>query len=135
MNAAEMQKTLFGMEQQFWQAIKDRNGEAASRLTDDSCMVVGPEGIQEVDRSMIAGMVASAPYQLREYRIDAAKALFHALSDDMALVSYPVHEEMTTTSGASSIDAYDTSLWVRHGGEWRCALHTETLAGMPSAGR
>jgi hypothetical protein len=30
---------------------------------------------------------------------------------------------------AVSFDAYDTSVWVRDGGGWKCALHTESLVG------
>ena len=30
-----------------------------------------------------------------------------------------------------TLEAYDSSVWVRRDGNWRCAAHTETLAGDP----
>ena len=34
-----LSKTLLDLEQQFWQAIKDGDGDTVMRLTDDTCVV------------------------------------------------------------------------------------------------
>ena len=36
----------------------------ATRLSDDRCIVVGPQGISEIDRQALAGMVEAASYEL-----------------------------------------------------------------------
>jgi hypothetical protein len=53
------------------------------------------------------------------------------LGDDTAIVAYTVHEELTVDGKPVSIDAADTSTWVRRDGRWLCALHSESLAGDP----
>ncbi|HEX6307165.1 MAG TPA: hypothetical protein VFZ69_03190 [Longimicrobiales bacterium] len=41
-------------------------------------------------------------------------------------------DEQVTVDGESlPVTSNDSSVWVRRNGEWRCALHTESLAGNP----
>jgi hypothetical protein len=53
------------------------------------------------------------------------------VSDDVAVLAYRVHEELTVDGAPVSIDAADSSTWVRRNGNWVCALHTESIAGDP----
>jgi hypothetical protein len=54
------------------------------------------------------------------------------IGDDVAILAYKVHEEMTVDGKPVTIDAADASTWVRRGGRWVCALHTESIAGDPN---
>jgi hypothetical protein len=42
-----------------------------------------------------------------------------------------VHERLIVNGEPVTIDAADASTWVRREGQWRCALHTESIAGDP----
>jgi hypothetical protein len=53
------------------------------------------------------------------------------LNDSVALVAYKVHEDLTVDGKKVGMDAADTPVWVRIDGQWRCAMHTESLAGDP----
>jgi hypothetical protein len=53
---------------------------------------------------------------------------FRQTGDDVAIISYPVHEAMKRDGQAGTIDAVDTSVWVLQNGSWVRALHTEALA-------
>ena len=53
------------------------------------------------------------------------------ISDEVAVVAYRVHEDMTVDGKPLSLDAADTSVWVRKGGRWLCTVHTESLSGDP----
>lgn len=53
------------------------------------------------------------------------------LNDDFAFVAYQVHEELTVEGQRVSFDAADSSVWVRRGAQWKCAMHTESLLGDP----
>ena len=46
-------------------------------------------------------------------------------------MAYQVHEELTVEGKPLTLDAADASTWVRRDGTWRCALHTESIAGDP----
>jgi ketosteroid isomerase-like protein len=117
------------LENQYWQAIKDRDVDAAMRLTDYPCLVAGATGIGRVDKEAFAKMMKAASYRLHGFEIKDSEV--RLLEDDVALVAYKVHEELTVDGEKVSMDAADSSVWVRRGGQWRCALHTESLAGDP----
>ena len=53
------------------------------------------------------------------------------LSDDIAVLAYNVHEDVTVDGKDLSVDAVDSSVWVRRDGRWVCAAHTEAIAGDP----
>jgi hypothetical protein len=53
------------------------------------------------------------------------------VTDDVAVLAYKVHEELTVEGKKVSFDAADASTWVKRKGQWLCALHTESLSGDP----
>ena len=53
------------------------------------------------------------------------------LSEDVAVIAYRVKELLTVDGKPITIDAADSSTWVRRNGQWVCALHTEALIGDP----
>ena len=53
------------------------------------------------------------------------------LGDDVAVLAYKVHEELTVDGKPVAFDAADASTWIRRGGRWLCALHTESILGDP----
>jgi hypothetical protein len=125
----DTERTLMGLERAFWEAMKQRNGEVARDLTDETCLLVGAQGIGEVDKEKIAGMVTEAPYRLDAF--DHGKVHVRMLGRDVALVAYEVKEKLTVDGTTTALDAYDASVWVRRGANWLCAMHTESLAGDP----
>jgi ketosteroid isomerase-like protein len=123
-----IESELLGLEKRYWQAIKDKDIDAAMRLTDDPCIVAGARGIARVDRQKFVTIMKAAPYTLHEFEIkdDAEVRL---LGDDVAILAYNVHEELTVEGKPVTLDAADSSVWVRREGRWVCALHTESIAG------
>lgn len=128
--AQAIERELLELEKQYWQAIKDKDVDAAMRLTDDPCIVAGARGIGRVDRQAFEGIMRAAPYTIREFEVKD-DAQVRLLRDDVAVLAYKVHEELTVDGKPVSIDAADTSTWVRRDGRWLCAVHTEALAGDP----
>jgi hypothetical protein len=45
--------------------------------------------------------------------------------------AYKVTERLLVEGQELSLEANDASVWVRENGKWKCAIHTETLAGDP----
>jgi hypothetical protein len=124
-------KELLALEKQYWEAIKNKDGGAATRLSDDRCIVVGPHGIGEVDREALAGLVERASYELKTYRIDDRDVHVRAVADDVAVVAYKVDEQLIVDGQATNMQAFDSSVWVRRDGRWLCAVHTEAVAADP----
>lgn len=118
---------LLALENQYWQAIKDKDGEAVTRLSDDPCVITGADGVRRVDRQALNGLMKAMSYTLHDFSIDDAQV--RLLGADVAVVAYNVHEELTVEGKPVTIDAADTSTWVRQNGSWVCAVHTESLKG------
>ena len=120
---------LLDLEQQYWQAMKDKNVDAAMRLTDEECIITGAQGVATVNRQGLSDMLKNAPYTLHDFELKDEQV--RELKDDVAILAYKVHEELTVEGKPVKLDAADTSTWVRRDGRWRCALHTEAIAGDP----
>ncbi|HEX6275435.1 MAG TPA: nuclear transport factor 2 family protein [Polyangiaceae bacterium] len=128
--AKEAEKQIVELERQYWQALKDNDVRVVERLTADPCIVTGPQGVGELDKKSMLEMMKSATYTLDSFELDRDMKV-RMLGDDVAIVAYKVHERMTVDGKPVELDAADTSTWVRRGGQWVCALHTEALSGDP----
>jgi len=129
MKTASVENELVELERQYWQAMKDGDAEVVARLSDDPCVVAGAQGVGQIDRAALAQMLRAATYKLQEFEL--TNPIVRALSDDVAVLAYKVHEELTVDGKGVSLDAADSSTWVRRDGRWVCAVHTESLAGDP----
>lgn len=118
---------LLELEKQYWEAICNRDGATATRLSDARCLVIGPQGIGKLDRQALAGMVENAPYELKKFRLDDDVQV-RKIADGVALIAYKVSEEIVIDGETQTLEAFDSSVWVRRDGGWVCAAHTETPA-------
>ena len=128
--AKTVEQELLALERQYWQAIKDKDPDTAKRLSDDECIVTGAQGVGRIESRKLGEMIEAAPYTLHDFRI-GDDAQVKLLGDDVAILAYNVHEELTVEGKPVTIDAADASTWVRRDGRWVCALHTESLKGDP----
>jgi uncharacterized protein (TIGR02246 family) len=131
MTTPAKQKELLEVERRFWNAIQQKDAQGTARMTDDGCIVVGAQGLSAIDQKTMAKMTAEGKWELQQYSFDEQNAQVRFLSDDVAIVAYKVNERVAIDGQTLPIEANDSSVWVRRDGEWRCALHTESLAGDP----
>jgi len=75
-------------------------------------------------------MMDAASYTLHDFKISEHPQV-RLLSDDVAIVAYNVHEDLTVEGKPVTLDAADASVWVRRNRRWVCALHTESIQGDP----
>lgn len=123
------EKAVIEAERRYWQALKDQDVATVVALTDESCMVAGAQGVSRLDRESMAAMMKDATYTLDGFDLDGFDV--RLIGRDAAIVGYKVHEEFTVDGKTITLDAADTSTWVRRDGRWVCALHTESLLGDP----
>ena len=128
-NAHEQE--LVEVERRFWNAMKEKDASTASGLTDDQCIVVGAQGVSTIDAMTMGKMTTEGKWELEQYSFDDKARQIRFLTDDIAIVAYPVKERVIVDGVTLPIEANDSSVWVRRDGQWRCALHTESLAGDP----
>lgn len=128
--AKTIETELLELERRYWQAIKDRDVDAAMRLTDDPCIVTGARGVMRIDRESFQRMMEGAQYTLHRFEL-SDDAQVRVLGDDVAILAYSVREQLTVDGEPVTLNAADASTWVRRDGRWVCALHTESIAGDP----
>jgi hypothetical protein len=122
---------LLDVERRFWDAMKNKNASVASKMTDDQCIVVGAQGVSAIDAQTMGTLTTEGKWTLQQYSFDEKNAQVRFLTDDIAIVAYTVNERVELEGKTLPVEANDASVWVRRNGEWRCALHTESLAGDP----
>jgi ketosteroid isomerase-like protein len=129
MSEGTIEAQLLDHEKQYWQAIKDRDVQAAMRLTDDPCIVTGAQGVARITRQAFAGMLQAGGWTLHEFTLSDVQV--RVISEGVAILAYKVKELLTVDGKALTIEAADSSTWVRRDNQWVCALHTEALLGDP----
>jgi hypothetical protein len=125
-----VENEVLSLEKKFWQALKDGDVDAAVRMTDFPCIITGPQGVGRVDQQAFETMMKDSPYTIRTFELDDDMQV-RLLGDDVAVVAYKVREELTVEGEPVTIEAADSSTWIRRDGRWRCALHTEAIVGDP----
>jgi len=124
-----LKQELFELEHRFWKALQDGDAETAMSLTDETCIVTGAQGVGAMDRGTLGAMMKNATYKLLAFRLEQPE--MRQLGDDVAVLAYKVYEELTVDGKPVAFDAADASTWIRRGGRWLCALHTESILGDP----
>jgi ketosteroid isomerase-like protein len=129
MTEGPIEAKLLDLEKQYWQAIKDRDVQAAMRLTDDPCIVTGAQGVARITREAFAAMLQAGGWTLHEFILSDVQV--RVISEGVAIVAYKVKELLTVDGKPVTLEASDSSIWVRREEQWVCALHTEAISGDP----
>ncbi len=119
------------VETRFWNAMRDKDGRIAAELTDEGCIVVGAQGVSAIGRAAMEKMTGDTKWTLKTFAFDEQTMQIRFVNHDTALVGYHVHEELEVDGKALTLEAHDASVWLRRADGWRCALHTEAVAGDP----
>ena len=122
-------RELLALEEQYWNAIKEKDPATAASLSDDPCFVVGAQGVGEIDRATLAKMLEGATYELKAFSFEDVH--MRRVTDDVVAVAYKVNEDLVVDGQKVKMEAFDSSVWVRRDGEWVCVVHTESPAGDP----
>ncbi|MGZ3690729.1 MAG: nuclear transport factor 2 family protein [Pseudobdellovibrio sp.] len=126
LNNQSFMQEIIGLERKFWNAMKDHDLDAAVALTDFPCIVAGSQGTMSVDRKKFEEMFNANKEAIRTFDFEEAKAEVRLLGPDTAVIAYPVHSTLMSAGQNKSINAVDTSTWIRRHNKWLCAMHTET---------
>jgi hypothetical protein len=130
MATQNVEQQLLDLERQYWQAIKDKDVDAALRLSDDPCLITGAQGVGSIDKKSMAAMMKASSYTLHEFEWTGDPQV-RLLGDDVAILAYNIRERLTVEGQPVVLEAAESSTWVRRAGRWVCALHTEAVVGDP----
>jgi len=130
MAAITVEKELLELEKQYWQGLKEGDVDVVLHLTDFPCIIAGSQGIRSVDKQTFATIMKDPRYTIHRVEL-SDDAQVRLLKDDVAVVAYTVREEVTVNGKRLTIEAADSSTWIRRSGQWQCSHHTEAIIGDP----
>ncbi len=113
------------LETRFWQSMKDKDVATAQSLIADDCLITGPMGSMRVDPAKYAEMTRDGQWTLDSFEFNDVDVVFP--NADTAVIAYKVHQTGSMKGKPMDLNAADSTVWARNGGEWKCALHTETM--------
>lgn len=122
---ADDSRTILDLEKRFWQSMVDKDAKAAKAMIADECLVTGPMGAMKIDPAKYEKMTEEGSWTLDSFRFSDTEVIFP--SDDVAVIAYKVHQKGKMKDEAMDMRCADSSTWIRQGGDWKCALHTETM--------
>lgn len=125
----DVEQEILALEKRYWQALKENDVTTALQLTDFPCIITGPQGLGRVDEQTFMQMMNASPYSIDDFELNDAQV--RVLRDDVAVVAYKAHEELTVEGKPLTLDVTDSSTWIKRDGRWVCALHTEAIQGDP----
>ena len=123
------EKEILALENRYWTSIRENDMATADKLTDDPCIITGPQGASRIDKATFRKMMVKPTWTLLDYEIKNAEV--QQLSNDVAIIGYNVHTVVRHEGEELTLDAADASTWVKKNGSWVCALHTEAPLGDP----
>ena len=114
------------LERAFWQSIVDSDAPTATRMLTEPALMVSGHGAHRFDHAEYARMLDNEGMRLVDYDIGKIDVLFP--TEDVAVATYDVEQTVETQGKRNTMQAHDSSTWVRMDGDWRCVAHTESLA-------
>jgi hypothetical protein len=129
--AQSNEQKIIELEQKFWRTMMDKDVEGSVAMLPKQSIVAGAQGTAMLTHDDYRGMArhGESLWQLKSFRLDDIKVMFP--SEDVAVIAYTVTEEMEVEGKPVTLKAADATTWVRQGGEWLAALHTESVLGDP----
>ena len=128
-NTTAADRELVDLEKRYWGAMKDKDVETALELTDDPCIITGGQGVGRISQDKFRALMEHATWTLHDFSFENLET--RRISDDVAVVAYKVTENLTVDGKPLTLVATDSSTWVKRDDGWKCAVHTEAVAGDP----
>ena len=116
---------IIDLETRFWQSMKDKDVDTAKSLIAKEGLVTGPMGTMTMDPDKYAQMTRDGQWTLQNFKMDKVEVV--QPNSDSAIIAYEVRQTGDMKCQPMDLRCADSSVWVKEGGDWKCALHTETI--------
>ena len=116
---------IIDLETRFWQSMKDKDVPTAQSLIAKEGLVTGPMGTMTINPEKYAQMTRDGQWTLEAFELNNVKVV--QPTEDSAIIAYEVHQTGDMKGRPMDLRCADSSVWVKEGGSWKCALHTETI--------
>jgi hypothetical protein len=121
METRTVETELAELERKFWTAIMEKDAVVALHLSHDRCVVTGAQGACHADAGSFREIMDTLPWILDDFELKGVQVSL--VQEDVAIVSYEVRESLIVEGKPLTVEATDSSTWIRSGGRWVCARH------------
>ena len=122
---------IIDLETRFWQSMKDKDVATAKSLIAQEGLVTGPMGTMTINPEKYAQMTRDGQWTLENFEMKNVEVV--QPTPDSAIIAYEVHQTGDMKGQKMDLRCADSSVWVKEGSDWKCALHTETILEDASA--
>ena len=116
---------IIDLETRFWQSMKDKDVDTAKSLIAQEGLVTGPMGTMTINPEKYAQMTRDGQWTLENFEMKKVEVV--QPTPDSAIIAYEVHQTGDMKGQPMDLRCADSSVWVKEGSDWKCALHTETI--------
>ena len=120
-------QTLIDLENKFWQSMVDKDTDTAVEMINEPSVMVSSHGTIKFDRAGYRKMAEQGPQVLKNFELSDVEVTYP--NESTAVITYRVKQEVAARENGSestSQEMDESSLWIKKGKQWLCALHTET---------
>lgn len=115
-----MKNEIIELEKQYWNGMSQHDYETVRGLTKFPCIVAGKNGVMTVDEPSYKKMFEQV--KDRKLTVKSISEEQVQTGNDHALIAYLVQVDYN----GETMDCACTSTWVKEGGKWLCAMHSES---------
>jgi ketosteroid isomerase-like protein len=116
---------IVDLETRFWRVLQGKDPDAAKAMIASNALVTGPSGAMRIDPETFAEQTRDNKWRLDQFEFTDVDVIVP--NENVGIIIYKVHQTGELKGKPMDMKAADSSVWVREGGEWKCALHTETI--------
>ena len=120
-----IKQQIFDLETRFWQSMKDKDVDTAASMIAKEGHVTGPMGTETINPEKYARMTRDGKWTLDSFEMKNVEVV--QPTPDSAIIAYEVHQTGDMKGQPMDLRCADSSVWVKEGSDWKCALHTETI--------
>lgn len=121
---------IIGLEQKFWDAMKNKDAKTMQSLTHETCILTGPHGATKFKNTDFSSMMKQQKYELLNFKFQDDWQV-SILNEDTAVIGYKIEESLTVEGKPLTLSAAESSTWIKIDGKWVCSLHSESILGDP----
>ena len=122
---ADATREIETLERAFWQSMVDGDPTVATGMLAERALMVSGHGAMAFDHDGYTRMANDPSHKLLAFDLSHLEVLFP--SDDVAIATYKVEQKVEYDGKPRTMQAVDSSTWVRGTDGWKCAAHTESL--------
>ena len=118
---------ILDLEHRYWETMAAGEHGKSAELLADEAVVVGSMGAHAFRKADYEAMSQQSGWAITSYDLSDEKVTFP--TENCAVVTYKVKQEAEHKGKPMSMEAWNSTVWVKDGGDWKCVAHSESPAG------